>query len=182
MEVTTIIYLFFIPVSIIMIFCGYRIFRGDWGIAGGVVHPAQPAESNADDPEALEKEKKQRLQILEQIFPSQSSTSLSSTDEEDVESTRALIYDDETKRYEWQPKTDTNVTSKECSICLEDFGSACEIVTPVCSHSYHRSCIMNWITKNHNTCPTCRNSMWDTKEYNRLSDELKETQVEESLP
>lgn len=59
--------------------------------------------------------------------------------------------------------------------------SECEIVTPACSHSFHRECILHWIGKNRDTCPTCRTTVWDQKEYDRLDNELKQlTELKEA--
>lgn len=123
MEPATFMLYFLVPTSIVMIFCGYKIFRGNWGyLSGEMVHPEQPSEQSSVD---LEKEREERMKrrrkIVGRIFSSKSSTSLSSDDEGD-DIPRVLVYDNETAKYEWQPKNDSNVTSNECSICLEDFG------------------------------------------------------------
>jgi hypothetical protein len=48
-------------------------------------------------------------------------------------------------------------TTRECSICLEDFcnGLEPEVVCMPCSHLYHRSCIVRWLQTSH-LCPMCR--------------------------
>ncbi|KAG6624137.1 E3 ubiquitin-protein ligase RFWD3-like [Carya illinoinensis] len=45
-----------------------------------------------------------------------------------------------------------------CSICLEDFSSSvgAELLRTYCSHIYHRDCIMPWLAKSKNACPSCR--------------------------
>lgn len=124
---------FLIAVCLIMVFCGYKIFRGNWGyLSGGVVHPEQTAESTSEDLE--KKEKKERMErrrkIVARIFSYKSSTnsSASLTPNDEGEGTpRVLTYDNESAKYELQPKTESNVTSKDCSICLEDFGKFCAL-------------------------------------------------------
>jgi len=47
---------------------------------------------------------------------------------------------------------------EECPICLEMFGELDDIslfCTLKCGHSYHRKCIIDWLSKD-KSCPTCR--------------------------
>lgn len=45
-----------------------------------------------------------------------------------------------------------------CSICLEPLTRAQHDVTLPCSHVFHESCGISWLTKS-NTCPLCRRSV-----------------------
>ena len=40
-----------------------------------------------------------------------------------------------------------------CTICLDDVGGASALALP-CSHTYHRPCILSWISTRR-TCPLC---------------------------
>ncbi|KAL8149634.1 hypothetical protein AgCh_006587 [Apium graveolens] len=47
-----------------------------------------------------------------------------------------------------------------CSICLEEYGSdfsrLAKAETSVCSHMFHKDCILPWLRKSSNCCPLCR--------------------------
>jgi len=43
-----------------------------------------------------------------------------------------------------------------CSICLADMNSADDVELEKCGHSFHSSCIGEWIRRDKNTCPCCR--------------------------
>ena len=51
-----------------------------------------------------------------------------------------------------------NYFTMSCSICLEKQNNKC--VKLSCGHTFHNKCITNWLLKN-NTCPLCRNGMYD---------------------
>jgi len=43
-----------------------------------------------------------------------------------------------------------------CPICLAEYGNLKEVIEmPVCMHSYHSKCILEWFSE-HNNCPYCR--------------------------
>ncbi|CAH8295567.1 unnamed protein product [Eruca vesicaria subsp. sativa] len=46
----------------------------------------------------------------------------------------------------------------DCPICLQDFGK--NIITKLrcCDHSFHRSCILTWLSRKP-SCPTCRDDI-----------------------
>lgn len=48
-------------------------------------------------------------------------------------------------------------TEHDCSICLDELDSG-ECVSLPCNHSYHSSCITEWL-KNNRKCPMCRGSV-----------------------
>ena len=43
-----------------------------------------------------------------------------------------------------------------------------DVVSGLCTHTYHRQCIMDWLKHDHDECPNCRQSMWDKVEYDRI--------------
>lgn len=54
-----------------------------------------------------------------------------------------------------------SLSSKLCSICLEEFNSTQTVKRiPVCSHIFHSVCIEDWLTRR-NTCPLCRQAVMD---------------------
>ncbi|KAI2491015.1 RING-like zinc finger [Fragilaria crotonensis] len=59
---------------------------------------------------------------------------------------------------------------KMCSICLEELESKSddgkEIVMGPCSHLHHRECLLSWLKEpGHDSCPDCRQPMWDPKVF-----------------
>lgn len=58
-------------------------------------------------------------------------------------------YDSEGQRIAAEP---------DCPICLQDFGE--KIITKLrcCDHSFHRSCILTWLSRKP-SCPTCRDDI-----------------------
>jgi hypothetical protein len=53
------------------------------------------------------------------------------------------------------PEDNDDNDKPSCAICLEDLSDACEYAKTLCSHDFHRGCIVQWLAK-HNTCPNCR--------------------------
>ena len=54
---------------------------------------------------------------------------------------------------------------EKCPICLLDiFPTAANTRTLRCRHSFHRSCVNNWM-RDHNSCPVCRSPVIDTDTY-----------------
>ncbi|PQQ11697.1 hypothetical protein Pyn_33441 [Prunus yedoensis var. nudiflora] len=53
--------------------------------------------------------------------------------------------------------TYTVTASPECVICLEEFreGQECRLLA-ICNHSYHKSCIDQWLAVTESNCPLCR--------------------------
>ncbi|KAI2510630.1 ubiquitin-protein transferase [Fragilaria crotonensis] len=77
----------------------------------------------------------------------------------------SLKYDPQSKQYVFSEDTpDAN----SCSICLEILAPEDDTVTGLCSHVYHRDCIMNWFQDYHDECPNCRQPMWDPETYNMI--------------
>jgi len=44
----------------------------------------------------------------------------------------------------------------ECSICLEQYKKKEKIINLSCHHTFHAECIKEWLNKDNNTCPQCR--------------------------
>jgi hypothetical protein len=46
-----------------------------------------------------------------------------------------------------------------CAICLSHFRPqqlVCESSNSSCQHIFHKECMVDWLMKNHNDCPMCR--------------------------
>ncbi|CAD7001141.1 unnamed protein product, partial [Ceratitis capitata] len=57
--------------------------------------------------------------------------------------------------------------ANSCVICCEIFGDKDEILVTVCSHRFHKSCLLNWLKRN-STCPQCHTKS-HSRELNRNS-------------
>ena len=58
------------------------------------------------------------------------------------------------------PKGSHVKLNSECSICLADYIIGDKITYSAneqCTHTYHKDCLIQWLVKGHNSCPTCRN-------------------------
>ncbi|XP_015069578.1 probable E3 ubiquitin-protein ligase RHB1A [Solanum pennellii] len=53
------------------------------------------------------------------------------------------------------PSVKINESSKNCSICMEEFGIDTEASQLPCKHFFHNDCIIPWLNRS-NTCPLCR--------------------------
>ncbi|KAI2497484.1 hypothetical protein MHU86_17034 [Fragilaria crotonensis] len=73
-----------------------------------------------------------------------------------------LKYDPQSKHYVFCEDAPDAVS---CSICMEFLVPTDDTVTGLCSHTYHRECIMNWVHGGHDECPNCRQLMWDPETY-----------------
>ncbi len=66
--------------------------------------------------------------------------------------------------------------------CLERINPRCHVVTVptddsatgLCSHAYHRECIMNWLQDDNDACPNCRQPMWDPETYEMIDQCIKD--------
>ncbi|KAI2498271.1 RING-like zinc finger [Fragilaria crotonensis] len=75
---------------------------------------------------------------------------------------RSLKYDSQSKQYVFYEDPAEATT---CSICMEFLVPEDDTVTSLCTHVYHRECIMNWLQCDHDECPNCRQPMWDPETY-----------------
>ncbi|KAH0632319.1 hypothetical protein KY284_035105 [Solanum tuberosum] len=48
-----------------------------------------------------------------------------------------------------------DLMNETCPVCQEELKDENEVITTCCSHMFHTSCLLPWLSKN-NTCPTCR--------------------------
>ena len=53
----------------------------------------------------------------------------------------------------------------ECSICLEPQIKE-DSITFICSHTYHKDCIKEWISTDKTSCPICKNELKITESDN----------------
>lgn len=49
-------------------------------------------------------------------------------------------------------------SSKNCPICMEEFGIVTEASQLPCKHYFHYDCIVPWLNRS-NTCPLCRHKL-----------------------
>lgn len=54
--------------------------------------------------------------------------------------------------------SNTDCSSKECGICLDEYTNTDEVWLCQCSHYFHKGCLDTWI-KTQNTCPVCRDEL-----------------------
>jgi Ring finger domain len=55
-------------------------------------------------------------------------------------------------------------------------GSEDVTVSGLCTHMYHRECIMDWMKSGHDECPNCRRSMWDPEIYTMIETSIQAQQ------
>lgn len=48
------------------------------------------------------------------------------------------------------------IESRVCAICLDRYRWSAVLCGLPCGHTYHHSCIMEWLLKDNHQCPTCR--------------------------
>lgn len=63
-------------------------------------------------------------------------------------------------------KNENFTKSRQCNICLEDYQDDEEILLLKCNHYYHKDCITNWISKESNKCPICKEKVSEGKATN----------------
>jgi len=51
------------------------------------------------------------------------------------------------------------------SLLLSSNAEESQHVTGLCEHVFHYNCLMAWMTKGHDNCPTCRQPLWDTPTF-----------------
>ncbi|KAF3627782.1 putative peroxidase N-like isoform 1 [Capsicum annuum] len=56
------------------------------------------------------------------------------------------------------PSVEINESSKNCSICMEEFVIDSEASQLPCNHLFHNDCIVPWLNRS-NTCPLCRHKL-----------------------
>ncbi|WMV08182.1 hypothetical protein MTR67_001567 [Solanum verrucosum] len=56
------------------------------------------------------------------------------------------------------PSVKIDESSKNCSICMEEFGIDTEASQLPCKHFFHNDCIVPWLNRS-NTCPLCRHKL-----------------------
>ena len=44
----------------------------------------------------------------------------------------------------------------DCPICLDSFYRNSPIIILLCNHKFHEKCIIEWLNKDNNSCPLCR--------------------------
>lgn len=74
--------------------------------------------------------------------------------------------------------SDANLQDSCCPICLEEWEQGCVVATSLCSHAFHRDCIIEW-SERKTECPVCRQAMWKSERYDKLLEFTKRIQQEE---
>ncbi|KAI2491043.1 hypothetical protein MHU86_23523 [Fragilaria crotonensis] len=110
-----------------------------------------------------------RPQVLAALFPDEGKPE--GDDGEGPISRRSLKYDSTSKQYVFC-EDPTEATS--CSICMDTLVPEDDTVTGLCTHIYHRECIMNWLQGGHDECPNCRQPMWDPETYKMVDQQIME--------
>ena len=49
-------------------------------------------------------------------------------------------------------------TTKQCTVCQEDYKEDEKLIELPCKHQFHEDCILPWLNI-HNSCPTCRHAL-----------------------
>ena len=76
-----------------------------------------------------------------------------------------------------------DLRSITCPICLDDLDSSTAIIVSnptVCNHTFHRDCLVEWLSNNHASCPCCRKDwvsnvmLWDALRWAVLKEQEEE--------
>ncbi|XP_023159249.1 probable E3 ubiquitin-protein ligase RHG1A [Ceratitis capitata] len=51
-----------------------------------------------------------------------------------------------------------------CVICRTNFSENDEVLTTVCSHKFHRQCLLNWLKRNL-ACPQCQTACCNIRDF-----------------
>ncbi|KAL1194048.1 Brassinosteroid-responsive RING protein 1 [Cardamine amara subsp. amara] len=78
------------------------------------------------------------------------------------------------------PSTKESELEKTCAICLENMSGGSEdyFQMPNCSHWFHEDCIIEWIDRDNNSCPLCRQPLDEEGESDEESESEEETEIE----
>jgi hypothetical protein len=78
----------------------------------------------------------------------------------DMDDVKMILTDDEIAELTIEKYDDSNnYTSTTCNICLDNYDVNCSIIILECKHYYHPNCITQWLSKNSNKCPICRETV-----------------------
>ncbi|KAL1194041.1 Receptor homology region, transmembrane domain- and RING domain-containing protein 1 [Cardamine amara subsp. amara] len=65
--------------------------------------------------------------------------------------------------YDSAPLTTESELEKTCAICLENMLGRLEdhYEMPNCSHCFHEDCVIEWLERANNSCPLCRQPVYE---------------------
>jgi hypothetical protein len=74
------------------------------------------------------------------------------------------LFSEELKTQKYSEKEDKEFTN--CTICLEDYAADSEVITLACRHTFHYSCLKDWLLRVllHPRCPNCNDNLIDLPE------------------
>ena len=64
---------------------------------------------------------------------------------------------------------------KSCSVCLEEYISNDKLLILSCKHTFHKACIVPWLTERQSTCPLCKSAVNPTNHDDNDGTEENET-------
>jgi len=65
------------------------------------------------------------------------------------------VIEDESTVTEYASIASKSIQPEECPICYCDFSHSDTVRILKCGHSYHKSCVDQWLTQHRNRCPMC---------------------------
>ncbi|XP_046442915.1 E3 ubiquitin-protein ligase TRAIP-like isoform X2 [Daphnia pulex] len=57
----------------------------------------------------------------------------------------------------------SNTMRARCYVCQEPFGESDVVMAPKCGHTFHKTCITQWLSTKNTFCPTCRQTTSNEK-------------------
>jgi len=128
-----------------------------------------------DDEEKAQKRSTTELKVNDDITTAleiKNGTSVSNDD--NVANEKSNRYSAALQHFVEVDAADEAIQGDSCGICLESLElENYPNVAGQCSHSFHYTCIMDWMKRNHNNCPLCRKELFDLPTYNMIENITK---------
>jgi len=91
------------------------------------------------------------------------------------------LFNDELKTEFYKDKADKEFT--KCTICLDDYSSDSEVITLMCKHTFHYTCMRDWLSRIilHPKCPNCNDNILNLPEESSESDIYSDSEGSDSI-
>lgn len=104
-----------------------------------------------------------RMKVLSILLPKQKSIQK-----------EEMVYDTEEHSYRYDAGGSSKTSSTSCGICLDHFAQGDALMMGLCQHVYHHKCCMDWLVAKQNSCPLCREKMFDESTYKIIAETIND--------